>query len=252
MAKLIGLADEKYVAEAAPKAKVTRGVFWRKFAIIAACISLVLTSAGLWLFVPYQKAEIDGPLDRNNLPTELRGYSDSEYLDLMYAFYQYNGKNIRTPDNNYEKYVEDVLDNVFGAFMPKSESADGDYYYNGAPNVNADGYFPIPEAPSPVFAVNNYVETTDNQVAGVIEADLFKRTKTHIFYLDYTEMVIRVYSVAGEDSRLVSKYQLTSKDDAKFAMTWSGQLFLSEDGKTLTFISNNSDVISYDTYYYIS
>lgn len=247
MAKLIGLADEKYVAEAAPKAKITRGVFLRKFAIIAACISLVLTSVGLWLFVPYQKAEIDGPLDRNNLPTELRGYSDSEYLDLMYAFYQYNGKNIRTPDNNYEKYVEDVLDNVFGAFMPKSESADGDYYYNGAPTLNADDYFPIQEAASSSDGNKNYVETTDNQVAGVIEADLFKRTKTHIFYLDYTEMVIRVYSVAGEDSRLVSKYQLTSKDDAKFAMTWSGQLFLSEDGKTLTFISNNSDVISYDT-----
>ena len=247
MAKLVGLADEKYVAEAAPKATVTRGVFWRKFALIAACISLVITSVSLWLFVPYQKAEIGDQLDRNNLPKELAGYADSEYLELMYAFYKYNDKNTRTPDNNYEKYVEDVLDNVFGAFMPKSETADGDYYYNGAPMVNADDYFPIQESASSTSGNKNYVETTDNQVADVIEADLFKRTKTHIFYLDYTEMVIRVYSVAGEDSRLVSKYQLTSKGDAKFAMTWSGQLFLSEDGKTLTFISNNSEVISYDT-----
>ena len=247
MAKLVGLADEKYVAEAAPKTKVTRGVFWRKFALIAACISLVMTSVSLWLFVPYQKAEIGDQLDRNNLPKELTGYADSEYLELMYAFYKYNDKNTRTPDNNYEKYVEDVLDNVFGAFMPKSETADGDYYYNGAPMVNADNNFPIQESASSSLGDKNYVETTDNQVAGVIEADLFKRTKTHIFYLDYTEMVIRVYSVAGEDSRLVSKYQLTSKGDAKFAMTWSGQLFLSENGKTLTFISNNSDVISYDT-----
>lgn len=247
MAKLIGLADEKYVAEAAPKAKVTRGVFWRKFAIIAACISLVLTSVGLWLFVPYQKAELGGPLDRNNLPTELRRYSDSEYLDLMYAFYQYNGKNIRTPDNNYEKYVEDVLDNVFGAFMTKSESADGDYYYNGAPNVNADDYFPIPEAPSSPDGDKNYVETTDNQVAGVIEADLFKRTKTHIFYLDSTEMSIRVYSVAGEDSRHVSTYRLTTRDGKKLELSYSGQLFLSEDGKTLTYIGNNSDTVSYNT-----
>ena len=246
MAKLVGLADEKYVAEAAPKAKVTRGVFWRKFALIAACISLVMTSVSLWLFVPYQKAEIGDQLDRNNLPKELAGYADSEYLELMYAFYKYNGQNTRTPDNNYEKYVEDVLDNVFGAFMPKSEAADGDYRYNGAPMVNADDYFPIQESASSTSGDKNYVETTDNQVVGVIEADLFKRTKTHIFYLDYTEMVIRVYSVAGEDSRLVSKYQLTSKGDAKFAMTWSGQLFLSEDGKTLTFISNNSDVVSYN------
>lgn len=247
MAKLVGLADEKYVAEAAPKARVTRGVFWRKFALIAACISLVITSVSLWLFVPYQKAELGDQLDRNNLPKELKGYSDSEYLELMYAFYKYNDKNTRTPDNNYEKYVEDVLDNVFGAFMPKSETADGDYRYNGAPMINANTNFPIQESASSSLGDKNYVETTDNQVAGVIEADLFKRTKTHIFYLDYTEMVIRVYSVAGEDSRLVSKYQLTSKGDAKFAMTWSGQLFLSEDGNTLTFISNNSDVISYDT-----
>lgn len=247
MAKLVGLADEKYVAEAAPKAKVTRSVFWRKFALIAACISLVITSVSLWLFVPYQKAEIGDQLDRNNLPKELTGYADSEYLELMYAFYKYNGQNTRTPDNNYEKYVEDVLDNVFGAFMPKSETADGDYRYNDAPMINANTNFPIQESASSSLGDKNYVETTDNQVAGVIEADLFKRTKTHIFYLDYTEMVIRVYSVAGEDSRLVSKYQLTSKGDAKFAMTWSGQLFLSEDGNTLTFISNNSDVISYDT-----
>ena len=145
MAKLVGLADEKYVAEAAPKARLTRGVFWRKFAIIAACISLVISSVSLWLFVPYRKAELGDQLDRNNLPKELASYSDSEYLELMYAFYKYNDKNTRTPDNNYEKYVEDVLDNVFGAFMPKSETADGDYYYSGAPMVNADDYFPIQE-----------------------------------------------------------------------------------------------------------
>ena len=247
MAKLIGLADEKYVAEAAPKAKVTRGVFWRKFAIIAACISLVITSVSLWLFVPYQKAELGDQLDRNNLPKELRGYSDSEYLDLMYAFYQYNGKNIRTPDNNYEKYVEDVLDNVFGAFMTKSESADGDYYYSGAPTLNADDYFPIQAAANSSLGDKNYVETTDNQVAGVIEADLFKRTKTHIFYLDYTEMSIRVYSIAGEDSRHVSTYRLTSRDGKKLELSYSGQIFLSEDGKTLTYIGNNSDTVSYNT-----
>ena len=126
MAKLVGLADEKYVAESAPEATVTRSVFWRKFAIIAACISLVLTSVSLWLFVPYQKAEIGDQIDRNNLPSALKSYADSEYLELMYAFYNYNNKNYSTPDNNYEKYVEDVIDNIFGGFAPKSESA-GDH-----------------------------------------------------------------------------------------------------------------------------
>ena len=250
MAKLIGLADEKYVAEAAPKAKVTRGVFWRKFAIIAACISLVLTSVGLWLFVPYQKAELPAQMDINNLPKELRGYSDSEYLDLMYAFYQYNGKNVRTPDNNYEKYVEDVIDDIFGFLAPKAESdaVNGDFYYNPLNDGSGNKlYWSIEESSSSIAGEAEYVETTDNQVAGVIEADLFKRTKTHIFYLDYTKMVIYAYSIAGEDSRLVSTYSLTSSDNEKFAMSYSGQLFLSEDGNTLTFISNNSDVVSYNT-----
>ena len=246
MAKAIGLADEKYVAEAAPRAS-HKAVFWRKFAIVAACISLVLTSVSLWLFLPYQKTVLGDRIDRNDLPTELQAYADSEYLDLMYAFYKYNNQNYSSPDNNYEKYLEDAVDDIFGIFAPKSESAvDGDYYYNSGIMNSAsasDGNSPVPE--SGEGEVKNYVETTDNQVAGVIEADLFKRTKTHIFYLDYTEMVIRVYSIAGEESRFVSRYQLTS-GDGKFAQSYSGQLFLSDDGNTLTFISNNSDVISYD------
>lgn len=36
MAKAIGLADEDFVAEAAPVATRTKSIFWRKFAIVAA------------------------------------------------------------------------------------------------------------------------------------------------------------------------------------------------------------------------
>ena len=249
MAKLVGLADEKYIAEAAPKAVNAKGRFWRKFALIAACISLVVTSACLWLFVPYQKAEIADQLDRNNLPSELKAYADSEYLDLMYAFYKYNGQNYRTPDNNYEKYLEDAIEDIFGVFIPKAESAtDGDYYYgssimNSAP-VDENFYFSVEDASSSIKGEANYVETTDNQVAGVIEADLFKRTKTHIFYLDINNGVIRVYSIAGEDSKLVSTYTI-SRDEYGF-LSYSTQMFLSEDGKTLTLVGNNSDYITYD------
>ena len=246
MAKLVGLADENYVTEAAPRAS-QKAVFWRKFAIVAACISLVLTSVSLWLFLPYQKTVLGDRIDINNLPAELKAYADSEYLDLMYAFYKYNDRNSHSPDNNYEKYLEDAVDGIFGVFAPKSESAvDGDFYYNSGimNSVSApDGALRLPESGD--GGGKNYVETTDNQVAGVIEADLFKRTKTHIFYLDYTGMVIRVYSIAGEESRFVSLYQLTT-GERRMETSYSGQLFLSDDGNALTFISNNTDVISYD------
>lgn len=239
MAKALGLADEKYIAEAAPKAN-TRGRFWRKFALIAACVSLVVTSACLWLFLPYEKAEV-GELDRNDIPAELKAYRDSEYLDLMYAIYEYDKTHYSGAKNNYENYFEDFFDDLFGIFAPKA-TADADNFatVDGAP-VYSEGI--------PTKGENNgssYVETTDNQVAGVIEADLFKRTASHIFYLDLENMTVRTYSIAGEESRLVSEYKINSSDDV-FTGMYSAQLFLSDDGKTLTILGNNNEIVTYDT-----
>lgn len=249
MAKLIGLADEKYVAEAAPKAKVTRGVFWRKFAIIAACISLVLTSVSLWLFLPLnQETPLPDIANQDNLPDDLKKYSDSEYLDLIYAMYKYDKANTRVPNNNYEKYVEEFFDNIKYSFAHKD-----DFLYFGV----ADGEVMEPEgnaAPMPEYGGptkgptsnaggnGGYVETTDNQVAGVIEADLLKRTKTHIFYLDPVTLMIRVYSIAGEDSALVATYDLRKKGEEEYIHAYNIQMFLSEDGNTLTVIGNRNEV----------
>ncbi len=249
IAKAVGLADEKYIAEAAPKAN-TKGRFWRKFALIAACVSLVVTSVSLWLFLPYEKAdEGAGALDKNNLPSALRAYENSEYLDLMYAFYKYDKAHASRPKNNFENYVEDFLDDLLDAFMPKMGSAaDGDRMPNASAPTYGDGFnFSINEAADSVNKGDGgeYVETTDNQVAGVIEADLFKRTTSHIFYLDLNNAVIRVYSIAGEESCLVSTYNIKSDDERGF-LSYSTQMFLSQDGKTLTLVGNKSDIITYD------
>ena len=252
MAKAVGLADEKYIAEAAPKAN-TKGIFWRKFALIAACISLVVTSACLWLFLPYERADIGtGEIDRSNLPRALEEYADSEYLDLMYAIYKYDKAHYSRPNNNFENYVEDILDDIFGFFAPKSDSA-----YNAdamAPGASSPFYNSSSALEDGVIeeAVNSsvkgdgeYVETTDNQVAGVIEADLFKRTTTHIFYLNLKDMSIRAYSIAGEESGLVSVYSLNT--EGRTFADLSAQIFLSQDGKTLTVLGNNTDIVSYST-----
>ncbi len=239
IAKAIGLADEKYIAEAAPKTANTKGRFWRKFALIAACVSLVVTSACLWLFLPYDKGDEDlGALNENNLPSALEGHADSEYLDLMLAFYKFDKsqQNVNRPSNNFENYIEDILDSFFDVFANKggsgavldnavmapdaSSPSDRDYYY-GADKEEG-----------------SYVETTDNQVAGVIEADLFKRTKTHIFYLNRMSMNLLVYSIEGENSRLVSEYKIDHGYENMFSELYSAQIFLSEDGKTLTVLGS--------------
>ena len=239
MAQAIGLADEKYVAEAAPRAN-SKARFWRRFTLIAACVSLVVTSACLWLFLPYDRGEdLPDEVDANNLPAALRDYEDSEYIDLMYAFYKYDKANRKGGKNNFETYFEGLFD-----FALKGGAA------------LEDAMSPVPEAPtaSPEWDENmypsdeevkveikedgSYVETTDNQVAGVIEADLIKRTKTHIFYFNRQSMDLYVYSIAGEDSKLVNQVAIRHGYDDLFLELYSAQIFLSSDGKTLTVLGN--------------
>ncbi len=251
MAKAIGLADEDFVAEAAPVATKTKSVFWRKFAIIAACVSLVVTSACLWLFLPYDRAEeLPDEVDKKNLPSALEEYADSEYLDLMYAIYKYEKANKLKPNNNFENYIESFLKGAFGYFAPKNNNFFVSNFDDLNSIVETDDEMKlewvVEEATSTSSpskgntmggsVYSDYVETTDNQVKGVTEADLFKRTKTHIFYLDINSFTLRVYSIAGEESRQVSAYTIQNNDSEILKNVFVKEMFLSNDGKTLTLI----------------
>ncbi len=273
MAKTIGLADENFVAEAAPKATTTKSVFWRKFAIIAACVSLVVTSACLWLFLPYDRAEeLPDEADEKRLPTALEDYADSEYLDLVYAIYRYDKAHTNKPNNNFENYIQSFIKGAFGYFAPKGGSSmdmdlNGDFVFDAeiaAPDdmiLESSSSYPIYSASTSVSG--NYVETTDNQVKGVTEADLFKRTKTHIFYLDKNSQTLRVYSIAGEESRQVAELLLNYKKSDLLSNLNANEMFLSQDGKKLTilysvrerkysyvkeifYIDSNALLVSYD------
>lgn len=249
IAKAIGLADENFVAEAAPKATTTKSVFWRKFAIIAACVSLVVTSMCLWLFLPYDRAEeLPDIADEKNLPAALEEYAGSEYLDLMYAIYRYDKTHTSKPNNNFENYIKSFIEGAFGYFAPKNGGSSINIDLNSDPTFDASVFVPdsIVEAESsttvyPIYSANtfvsgNYVETTDNQVKGVTEADLFKRTKTHIFYLDKSSQTLRVYSIAGEESRQVAELSLNYKKSDMLSDFSGKEMFLSQDGKTLTIL----------------
>lgn len=250
MAKAIGLADEDFVAEAAPVATRTKSIFWRKFAIVAACISLVVTSVSLWLFLPYNNAEeMHDEVDTKRTPSVLKDYADSEYFDLMYAIYQYEKAYSKEPSNNFEKYIETFLEGAYGYFAPKSnnrfvvnsddlnsiEMTDGEMRLewvveSASSSSSTDGNI------MDGSTYSDYVETTDNQVKGVTEADLFKRTKTHIFYLDVSALTLRVYSIAGEASRQVASYKINNYDTDTLKNVYVSEMFLSNDGKTLTLI----------------
>ena len=195
------LIDGKYVEEAAPEEAGRRRKTWMRIGALAACICLVVTSAALWLFLPFSAT-----------PPDVSRYKDSEYYSVIEKL---NALTYRRPThkNNFELYVS-------GMFMAKAESED----MNAAPEASGDA------AESPT---SNYQEVTDNQVAGVIEGDIIKRSDEYIYYLRGKELC--VYSIEGKDSALVGKYKFDNKNGQMYS--YFAEMYLSEDCKTVTVIT---------------
>ena len=101
-------------------------------------------------------------------------------------------------------------------------------------------------------ALDKYVEVTDNQVSGVIEGDLFKRTESHIFYIQGASLVI--YEIKGASSSMVGKISLIEEltrignklsrnlDNKNEELIGSEEqsyleMVLSQDSKTVTVIT---------------
>lgn len=189
--------DDKYVAQAAPsgvtRKRSVKGV--RMLSIIAACMAFVLLAGTLALFIPYPSS-----------PPSVAAYANSPYYSIIQKL---NDFNFDPPEY---KNTFDLLMDIPNMFS-KLEMAPG-------AAGEADG-----------TNGSQYQEVTDNQVAGVIEADLIKRSDTHIYYL--SNSTLRIFSIEGEDSRLLGTYQLAQYGkDAFFAK----EFFLSSDCRTLTVV----------------
>ena len=192
--------DDKYVAQAAPTgvARKRSGKGVRMLSILAACMAFVLLAGTLALFIPYPSA-----------PPSVSAYASSPYYEIIRKL---NDFNYDPPEykNTFELLL-DLPSNLFAKTEDWAPMAPGD-----AENTTGIG---------------NYQEITDNQVSGVIEADLIKRSDTHIFYL--SNSTLRIFSIEGEDSRLLGTYQLAQYGkDAFFAK----EFFLSSDCRTLTVV----------------
>lgn len=198
--------DEKFIAEAAPKedavAQIKR-LRSKHFAAIAACLCVVAAALGLILFLPYDTS-----------PPDVSKYADSEYYEIIQKL---NALNYQKPayKNNWERLCAGIS-KFWRGDLEKDNSASG---------------------PSGELAVANqtYQETTDNQTAGVIEADLIKRSDKYIYYLDGA--CLKAYSIQGGDSDEIGSYYFKYKDDTVSFYSDEWEFFLSSDCKTATILA---------------
>ncbi len=211
----IGEIDEKYVKEAEGKRMKSPIVK------IAVCFALVF-ALSLYMFLPYATPTSD-----------LSAYSGSDYFPLIEGIEDYRLSFLQPKYNNNFETLMGALGNfklgIGGDFMAPSDS----------PNGGTD------MAPGASEGNGEYVESTDNQVDGVIESDLFKMTDKYIFRIGYNlsfdKHVLRVYSIAKEDSALVSEFDIPNFEEEFIKTYLDGEMFLSEDGNTVTIVKTYID-----------
>ena len=217
--RAMSLADEKYVAEADPRAMRKRPS-WQRWTALAACICLLVTALNLVLFVPY-----------DTTPPDVSRYEDSEYYSVIQSI---NALTFKKPKykNNFQTLWNTIASIGRGLIkedmMAPGAAPDAENTANGAPTYG-----------------QKYEETTDNQVAGVIEGDIFKRSDKYIYYMSAKNLY--VYSIGKENStRLFSCSLDRSQDEINgYYYTHDFEMYLSADCTTLTvimpFYSMNKD-----------
>ena len=220
----LGEIDDKYIKEAEPKPMAQRN------RIIAVAVSLALVVAlSLYLFIPFRDAVSD-----------LSDYESSAYYPLIETIDDYY-LSLRN-QTSYKNYFEYYTDQLGGLFAPMKDNVGGAApdMAPGAPENNMAG---VPDG-----GTGEYVESTDNQVEGVIESDLMKMTDKYIFRLGYridkgenrkyssVITVLRVYSIDKEETALVSEIDIPTFEDESSSGYDLHEMYLSTDCDTITIL----------------
>ena len=196
----------------AGRIKTRRRIAW-------SCTAVFVLALALTLFVPYS----------DQLPNVNR-YNNSPYYQLIQGV---NKATYRPPvyKNNYEWLKETLSFAKFDAPTSDFIATDGYIYYESA-NMGSPNSVPI------YGEGQSYEEVTDNQVQGVIEGDLFKRSDKYVYYLRGTELT--VYSIDKENSAEVARINVFPDKD-EVPNLWhrhNTHLYLSADCKTLTVVGD--------------
>ena len=183
-----------------------------KWISVAACSCSLVLALNLVLFVPYP----------SGLP-DISAYSGSEYYPLMQQLNALTYHNMSTAHNNFEAWFGDL-------FSGYGTSGDMNM---GVTTPESPGTADDPGASDDV----DYNEVTDNQEAGVIEGDLFKRTSTHFFYVGFngdSQLLLSAFTIDKEDSACCGTLAISAEDGYYFSSYYGAELYLSEDGDTAT------------------
>ena len=186
------LADipEAYLDEAEELKHKTRRP--SKTALIAAALAILLLIPTVLLF-----AHITSPAYR---------YRNHPYFAVISSLLSQE-EQTKLLKSYRQKSFWEQLDRIFytqewiGVDDAPSSPTDGDLNYDEGATVTQSGT--VKGDPS--------FEITDNQVNGILEADVIKRTETHIFYL--AENTLTVYTIEGENSQKVSEFTLNAHPD---------------------------------------
>lgn len=220
---VMGHIDEQFVEEAAPRRRVRHGRLIA--ALVAACLAIALfIPTGQYLFTPFAVEE----------PPALSEFAESEYFPIISMLYDYSPKN-PVYKNNFDRLFNKLLYSIGNLFSFGSNFGSGGDIQSAPPSSPPDsgdaGGVITPNNGKP----GEYVEVTDNQVDGVIEADLIKRTDMHIYYLN--RRTLYIYRIDGENTARVGEYTLPV--DGSYSNYHTVNMYLSHDGSTVTLVASH-------------
>lgn len=204
----LGCVDEKYVEEAIGKPKVKMPIALT----VAASFALIVT---LSLAVVL-----------SHIPS-VGGYAASPYAALIKSI-----ENYRSFGGNTIGKIDNVTSNApsVGGSMGGQGIFEDDYF-SPPPTVTTSGS----------SSNGNYIESTDNQVNGVVEGDLFKTTDKYIFRIDNDFLC--VYTIDKENSKKVASFEIPKTGDF---YSRTVEMYLSEDCNTITLLKDDlNDVKEY-------
>ncbi len=186
-------------------------------ASLASVAAAAVIALNLVLFVPYTAGGYD-----------ISRYKNSEYYSLMGKIGDMTYHPYTT--NNFQEWgVDTALEDMVGAGPPS-------YVYDPS-DGNAEASDPNQGDDSlqeELWHDPTYEEVTNNQVKGVIEGDLFKRSSEYLYYVTWqaSRYVLSVYSIA--DEQFLSAILITPEEGEYFEDEGGSELFLSKDLRTVT------------------
>lgn len=201
----IGDLDDRFIGDAKPRGRGKRAIAYRSIAAVASLALVVGVVLSAVLLGGGKPPRVDDP--SADIPFPEVPEPGKSLAAVMEEFLQSDYGNDDMPEGGFD---DDVAMPEGGMDSEDSE-APGE---NGSSGSNG-----------------SYVEVTDNQVEGIIEGDLYKTTDKYIFR--YRDRSLCIYSIDGENSKKISQTPIESNGHKQYA-----DMFLSEDGKTVTIIQS--------------